>query len=219
MANSDRLPALATGAFLLLLGLAGAPAPAAAQDDAEARLRAALRSATIQLRQLQDEYAGLQAKQAESERQRLEATQKLAEDEKVIAGLHQDLSNSQKSVLQSAQKLQATSSAYESERNNLTKLQSTYNQTVTAANARDEEAKHLEATLIETRKRALSCEAKNGELYKLGIEALDLYDHKGLFDVLATGEPVTQLKRVELENLIQDKKDKMRDNRITYPAQ
>ena len=58
---------------------------------------------------------------------------------------------------------------------------------------------HLEATLVETRKRALSCEAKNGELYKLGIEALDLFDHKGIFDVLTTGEPITKLKRVEME--------------------
>lgn len=205
----------ALGAGLLLLGLWAAPATAQ-QDDPEARLRTALRSATVQLRQLQDQNAVLLAKQAQDQRDHLDLTQKLAADEQELSQLRQQTQSTQDAL---TQKLQSASAAADTERNNLAKLQAAYNDTTQAARARDAEANHLEATLVETRKRALSCEAKNGELYKLGIEALDLFDHKGIFDVLTTGEPITKLKRVEMENLVQDKRDKMLENRITHPVE
>ena len=51
-------------------------------DDPQSRLRAALRQATERVRQLEDENATLQAKQAELERGSLAATQKAAQAEK-----------------------------------------------------------------------------------------------------------------------------------------
>jgi len=42
---------------------------------------------------------------------------------------------------------------------------------------------------------------------------LDLYDKQDIFD-LASREPITKMKRVEIENAMQDYEDKMRDNKI-----
>src|SRR5947207_12426617 len=56
-------------------------------DDPQARLRAALREATVRIRQLEDENATLQAKQAQFERDRQVVTQKASEAEKGLQAL------------------------------------------------------------------------------------------------------------------------------------
>ena len=50
---------------------------------------------------------------------------------------------------------------------------------------------------------------------RVGKEVLDLYDKRGFFDAFLTSEPVTGLKRVELENLMQGYQDNLLDNKIT----
>ena len=46
------------------------------------------------------------------------------------------------------------------------------------------------------------CETKNVRLQELGQELLQKYADKGVFDTLLKKEPFTQLKRVEMENLV-----------------
>src|SRR5215467_9169142 len=77
MRNSDWRRTLAAG-LIAAGGIAGLSAAAPQQDDGAARLRAALRTATSQLRDLQDQNAMLTAKQSEAERQRMALTQQLA---------------------------------------------------------------------------------------------------------------------------------------------
>ncbi len=217
MRASDRRFRCRAGMLCFILLAQAAPVLAQQGDDPESRLRAALRSATVELRQLQDQNATLQAKQAQAEREKLDLTQKLAADEAALAQLQQQAKTAADSAQQLTQQLQQTSAAFDSTRGNLAKLQTEYQQTSEAARARDAEATRLEATLADTRKHLIACDDENAALYKLGREVLDLYDHKGLFSVLAT-EPVSGLKRVELENLVQEYKDKMLDNKLT-PSQ
>lgn len=203
-----------------LLTLTAVPLAARADDDTEAKLRAELRSATIQLRQLQDQNADLQAKQAQDQREKLALTQKLAADEDELTQLRQQNQAAQTSAQQLTQKLQAANGAIAAEHNDLNKLQANYQQTVQAAQARDAEATRIEATLVETRKRLFTCADDNVALYDLGTQILDLYDHKGVLGTLASNEPITRLKRVQLENLVQDYQDKMLDKKydLTAPA-
>src|SRR5215831_4449952 len=63
------------------------------QQDGEARARAALRQATAQLRDLQDQNASLLAKQAEAERDRMDLARKLAEEEKQLAELRSQIAS------------------------------------------------------------------------------------------------------------------------------
>ena len=82
-----------------------------------------------------------------------------------------------------------------------------------ALSGRDADAKRLDAVVAKLRPQLQGCETKNAQLYKLGEEVLDLYDKQDIFD-LASREPVTKLKRVEIENAMQDYEDKMRDSKI-----
>jgi chromosome segregation ATPase len=193
-------------AALLVLTLAGAAAPARADDDPTTRLRAALKTATMRIRELEDQNAQLTAKQSAAERDKLDLAAKAAAAEKELGELHQQTA-SDKAALDQASATQKQQGA------SIAKWQASYNEAAEAARTRDADAKRLDAVVGQLRPRVQSCEAKNAELYKIGEEVLGLYDKKDFFDLVA-GEPVTKLKRVELENAMQDYEDKMRDNKI-----
>ena len=199
-------------AIALIAGLIGAAGAARAEDDPAARAKAALRTATQRVRELEDQNATLQAKSAEAERARAELTAKLDADEKELAGLRKQ-TESDKSALEQS------TAALQSQRASNAKLQGSYQEASEAARTRDADAKRLDTTLGQTRERVKACEAKNVELYKLAEDVLDLYQKRGLFDAVASSEPLTKLKRVEIENAMQDYEDKFRANKIAQPGQ
>jgi len=191
-------------AVLALVALAG---PARADDNGpEARLRAALKTATMRIRELEDQNAQLQAKQSAAERDRLEFTQKAAAADKELGELRKQ-GETDKAALDQAAATQKSQGA------SIAKLQDVYGKTSQALSTRNADAKRLDAVVGKLRPQLQSCEAKNAQLYKIGEEVLDLYDKQDIFD-LASREPVTKLKRVEIENAMQDYEDKMRDNTI-----
>jgi DNA repair exonuclease SbcCD ATPase subunit len=194
-------------AGLLLIGLVGAAPARADQSDAETRLRAALKSATARIRDLEEQNATLTAKQADADRDKQAMTQKAAEDDKALADLHKQ-TDADKAALD-----QATTTQHQ-QQDSIAKWQASYNEAADTARTRDADAKQLDTVLKQMRPDLQSCEAKNAALYKIGEDVLDLYDKKDFFD-LVTREPITKLKRVELENTIQDYEDKLRDNKIT----
>lgn len=197
-------------AAMLILTLAGAAPAWADKDDPETRLRAALKTATMRIRELEDQNAQLTAKQAAAERDKIDFTQKAAAADKELGELRQQ-GAADKTALDQA------SAAQKQQGESIAKWQASYNQAAEAARTRDADAKQLDAVVGQLRPRVKSCEAKNAELYRIGEEVLGLYDKKDFLDLVA-GEPVTKLKRVELENTMQDYEDKMRDNQIGRQA-
>ncbi len=193
-------------AGLLLVGLMGAGSALADQSDPETRLRAALKTASARIRELEEQNTTLAAKQADADREKQTLTQKAAEDDKALAELHKQ-TDADKAALEQA------AAAQHQQQDSIAKWQASYNEAADKARTRDADAKQLDTVLGQTRPRLQSCEAKNAALYKLGEDVLDLYDKKDFFDVVS-GEPVTKLKRVELENTMQDYEDKMRDNKV-----
>src|ERR1700761_9331082 len=204
MAGSKMRRALV--AAVALVALAGA-APVRADDNGpEARLRAALKTATARIRELEDQNAQLQAKQAAADRDKLEFTQKAAAADKELGELRKQ-GETDKAALDQAAATQKSQGA------SIAKLQESYGKTTEQLRTRDADAKQLDGVVAKLRPQLKSCEDKNAELYKIGEEVLDLYDKQDVFD-LASREPITKLKRVEIENAIQDYEDKMRDNEI-----
>lgn len=204
--KASRTGLLAVVGFCCLA--AGSPyAMAQSSEDPTARLRAALRQATMRVRELEDQNATLQAKQAEFDRDRLALTQKAAASEKSLQVLHSQNRSSQAALQQNA----------EEQRVRLAKWEAAYKEAADTARARDGDAKRFEAALTALREQNRIAEQKNAELYRLGQELLSLYENKHILDVLGAGEPVTKLKRVEYENVIQDYQDKLRANRVVRP--
>ncbi len=62
----------------------------------------------------------------------------------------------------------------------------------------------LEESLKKSGENFALCYENNKKLYSLNNEMLERYQHKGFADVLVQREPFTGLKRVDVENLIQD---------------
>ena len=212
----------------VFLGFLGGLSPASAREgeDIENRLRAALRQTTEQLRALEDQNAALQAKQADAERAQKDLTNKLESVQKDLDVQRAHGKADKEALNRNESKLQDTESTLE-------KWKAAYEDAANVARTRDGDAKRLDAevmrldaeakrrdaALLQTRELKHACEAKNEELYKLGMEMLDLYDHKTFFGDLAAHEPITQLKRVEYENIRQDYEDKLRANELVQPSQ
>jgi hypothetical protein len=55
----------------------------------------------------------------------------------------------------------------------------------------------------------VACEDKNARLVQISRELLVHYEKKGLLDAVLQREPLTQLKRVEIENITQEYQDKI----------
>ena len=61
-----------------------------------------------------------------------------------------------------------------------------------------------EATLNDQKAQVTACMRLNVQLYDAGKDLLTKYEQKGVWDALAQREPITGLKQVEVENLIED---------------
>ncbi len=205
--GASKMPPRILFAALAILAMAGAaPARADSDNSPEARLRAALKQATARIRDLEDQNAQLQAKQAAAERDKLEFTQKAAAADKELGELRKQ-DEADKAALDQAMATE------KSQGDNIAKLQDTYSKTSQQLSLRDADAKQLDAVVAKLRPQLKSCEGKNAELYKIGEDVLNLYDKEDIFD-LAAREPITKIKRVEIENAMQDYEDKMRENEI-----
>jgi hypothetical protein len=71
------------------------------------------------------------------------------------------------------------------------------------------EKTQLQATVVDQAQLIESCAAKNVKMVQINRELLDHYAQKGCFDAMLQREPLTQLKRVELENIVQEYQDQI----------
>jgi len=169
----------------------GAAAPAAAQDDEVARLRMQLRTVTLQLRQAQDDQAALQAQKISAEADRDKAKKELAAVQAQLGHLRHDTSRAD-----------AIAGDLAKTKNALAKAG--------AASAQEKaDREKLQAAAADTESTLGLCEAANARLLAVSREILKAYDDTDFFDSVMAREPVTKLKRVELENIAQDYRDRI----------
>ncbi len=79
--------------------------------------------------------------------------------------------------------------------------------------AAEAEGKRLQAALNSEKQQHASALERNKELHKVSGEVLVLYEKKSCFDSAFQGEPLTGLKRVEIENAAEDLRDKLDSQR------
>jgi len=85
----------------------------------------------------------------------------------------------------------------------------------TAAHVSEEKNARLIADDGVLQRQVAELQAKNRELFKLANEILTRYQKFSLGDALAAKEPFVGTTRTQLENLVQDYQDKIRDQRAT----
>lgn len=198
----------------LALIVCAAPALAQTQRSGGADARVAQ-----QLQQLAGERTALQSENAKL-KQDLERVQK--ELDKATAGksalegrartLEASAGRGEASAKQSQEELERT-------RAQMQELITKFRETAQAL--RDVEVDRTQAkTQLAVHERELkTCIDRNAGLYNLNTEVLDRMANRGLWSALSEREPFTKLKRIELENLIDDYKYRADELRLQQQAQ
>ncbi|WP_456640158.1 hypothetical protein [Bradyrhizobium sp. USDA 10063] len=176
------------------------PARADAETD---RLREALRSATLQTRQLEDQRTALQAKLADAERDKAAAK---AQVDAAKAQVRQVEKQHREAVDEFNKRL--------SERDEtLEKWKAAYEEAATVARDKDAARARFEGEANAYKASTKGCVAKNEQMLKAGRELLKQYKSVTIGDTIVAQEPMLGLRRVEIQNRIQDSGDRILDQK------
>lgn len=195
-----RAPIVVVGVLFTAI-LAASDARAQSEID---RLREALRSATAQTRAMEDERTALQAKLAEMTRAR-DALK--SEIDTAKAQARKAESDYRTAVREFNERLE--------ERNQtLEKWKDAYTEAATVARTKDAERAKFEAESKTFKASSRACTVKNQELVKVGRELLTRYEGVTFFDAVVASEPLVGVRRVEIQNLLQDYGDKVLNQKV-----
>lgn len=209
---------------LLVLGsLVFGPA-AAASDKKASREKEAMRRAQMQLQQVQGQLATLEQEKATlgSERDQARKDAKAAQGK--LGKLNKSLSEEKARGEQLAKELEAVKQDLAASQTRLTDTETRLTETAKNLNqtqqtlARTESDKRqLEGVKTRQEREIASCEGKNLKLYQTGRELMTRFEQKTCGEILAQKEPFTGLKRVEVENLLEEYRDKLDDQKLIKP--
>jgi chromosome segregation ATPase len=190
---------------ILIACLVAGLAPSLARADTEVdRLRDALRGATAQTRALEDQRTALQAKLAEADR------------EKANLKLQVDASKARAAQVEKEyrQAVQDFNARLEERNQTLDKWKDAYEEAATVARTKDTERAKFESESKAYQASTKACTTKNVALVKVGRELLDRYANLSIGEMIVAREPVLALRRVEIQNLLQDYRDKVLEQKV-----
>lgn len=198
------------------------PAEAADKKDRAAResqrrvmqMKQQLEAEKAQLQaQFQEEKTGLEAKVQEGEKKNSTLQSGLASANRRNAALSAELDalHKEKSLLEAQEqgtdaKLRESQSELETTRKKLTELAQQFQNAQSEVKDGEAQRKELQSTSSKRGQQLAACDEKNARLYDFGLELINVYEHPGAHQAV---EPFTQIKRVELENILQEFRDKL----------
>ena len=112
-------------------------------------------------------------------------------------------------------KLQQIQAQLETTQKSAADLNVQHNQALVDLKFNDNQRKNLSTNLAQTTKAVNECEVKNIKLHQIGTELIQIYDKPSSYDAAMRQEPFFKLKRVELENILQNEQDKLNDAQFT----
>ncbi|KVH48770.1 hypothetical protein [Burkholderia diffusa] len=181
-------------AAALLLAAGGAHA-----QSIEDKLRSQLRSTVQELRQLQDNQAQLQADKTAAQKQRDDALAQLKTAQAQLASARGD------SGAEAAAKraLAAERAGREQDARALAKYKASYEDLLAVSHARDAQHAQAQKDIAARDTQLKTCQAHNAELYRVGHEILDAYEHVGIGTFFASRQPFAQSARVKYDDIAQ----------------
>ncbi len=195
-----------------LLFLPGpSPLPAEQPAGAEAKLREALRSTMLQLRDVQTQLATTQAAQTEAEEkgrgleEKLKALTRTADTERL---------QSQKTVEMMRDAMSAKDAEIAQLKELVEKAKVMIEQKEKLFAGSEEKRRKFEEKSILLDRRVAEQQAKNTAMHRLGLEILGRYEKFGLGDAITAREPFIGTTRVKFQNLVQDFSDKLAEQKI-----
>ena len=140
-------------------------------------------------------------------------TKKLVVAERKNKNLEADIAKVTAEKLALDSKLQQTQSTLDISQNNLAEQKKQYTKAQADLKFNDSQRKTLSTNLAQTNKAMDECTIKNGKLHQFGSELIQIYDKPSTYDAAMRKEQFFQLKRVELENILQNKQDSLDEAR------
>ena len=187
--------------FLLWVG--NAAAEVAARDNGN---QAALAKAQYMLREISMEKEALQAENQQLKDEIEKRDKKIEAQNKKIARANKSLDNTQEMVGKYQEAVAAQKERMVEMRDKFQKLVDKYKELVSALRLVENERANLQRKTQVGLRTLQDCASNNQSLYQANMDILKQYENKGVWDAVMQKEPVTQLKRVEIENFIEDMK-------------
>jgi len=78
----------------------------------------------------------------------------------------------------------------------------------------EQDLKTTASVLAKEKEQRKLCETNNAALYGIGRELVDWYGRKGAFHAILEAEPFTRMKSVEMENLLENYREKLEGQRL-----
>ena len=205
-------------ATLLATLLLALPLAAHADDTPEDRLRAALRQSVGEMRAAQDQAAQAQAQLAQAQND-LAATKKQLDDANARLAANAGKATAKPEQLAALQaQLQAAQQQNAALQTGLQRYQGAVTQAQTIAREKDLESRQASAGLSANTRALETCKATNKKLIDVSEQVLHLYqDHGFLWVLRKSYEPIIGASKVDLENIVQDYDDKIRDQEYIPP--
>jgi chromosome segregation ATPase len=199
---------------LVLVGLlfAGTAVGQQTRDDGgNVRLQAMVQQLTTEKTQLTADNGKLKAELDK-------ATAELKSLRDANAGLERRLGASETSLTQSAASNTRSNAALEQQRAREAELVAEFRKTIETLRTTELERNELRGTLASRESALKQCVTNNEALFTTGNEVLDRYEEKGCFSALREHEPFTQTKRVRLQNLVDEYRWALEDQKLPEPA-
>lgn len=187
---------------MIAAGLAGGlffVATGAGAQSIEDKLRSQLRSTTQELRQLQDNQTQLQADKTAAQQQREEALAQVKDLQAQLAAAK----GQSGAEAQARRALAEEQASHTRDAQQLAKYKTSYEDLLAVTKTRDAQRTQLQNDLKTRDTQLQTCEAKNGDLYRMGHEILQAYEHVGLGTFLSSRQPFAESARVKYDDIAQ----------------
>lgn len=198
------------GLFIALLS-GGSLWAADAENPVEAKLREALKTTMLQLRDAQGQIATAQAAQIEADQKVKELTTKVETLSKQAIA---DRNTAANMVAELTTKVAERDTLIQTLQTANLKWKTSYNEVTKLAQKKEDERGALTAKVIKLDRQVADQQTRNIKMYQIGMEILDRYEKFGLGDALLAREPFVGTTKVKFQTLIQNDQDKLADARI-----
>jgi chromosome segregation ATPase len=195
---------------------------------AEKQDKSARRATLMMQKMKQDMEAEKATMQTQFDLQKKELEDKLKANDEELAKVNKKLASAErknktlegeiKKVTLAKEAIEAkqiqTQAQLEATQKNLDDLQTLYQQAQADLKFNDNQRKTLSANLAQTTKSLDVCEAKNAKLHQFGTELIQIYEKPSNYEAVMRKEQFFQLKRVELENILQNRQDQLNEELV-----
>lgn len=180
------------------------------------------------VQQAEQEKADLQSQIDVAKKASSEAEDKLKKSEELVATISKKLATSEhKTAVAVAEvktlttekigleeKLKKTETELDQTNTNLAKLTEKFQIAQNDLKVGESQRQNQLATIQQKSAYIDACEQKNAKLYGFGLDLIKTFEKPSEYEIALRTEKFTQLKRVQLENTMQEYRDKLEESRI-----